>query len=370
MRLLLSSGRCGDSFLLDCADCDGEMAKPGDDCAGSKTGAATMISRTSSVDKSDLEMVSAQVRRCRRCAAGGESQARIVLGEVDTDADASAGALVRGAPAHAALSLTLQAAGQPEPSYEREQPPRWRRGRAQKVPTTEPGAPPVRFASVREEYAARCAYCTADYTTTFSFISKSLSAALFMFFATLFSTVALGAHLQLATGNRIGLSEYLVMNSVSGVLYALLGTQPMLIVRPTGPVTAIVAELCSIASMLQIDPYQLLAATGICVSILMFVIAFTGISNFLHRLTPFTHEIFSCFVCSLYLYDGISDVIVRFVVDVMRTVTSDRAPQAASDSPTIGSARPPRRSIDPTPPNSSAHHPLATGHGRLRHITL
>ncbi|KAL1520700.1 hypothetical protein AB1Y20_022269 [Prymnesium parvum] len=178
------------------------------------------------------------------------------------------------------------------------------------------GAPPREaFASAREEFAARASHCRADYSTACSSFSKSLSASLFMFFATLFSTIALGAHLQLATKNRIGLSEYLVMNSVSGVLHSLLGTQPLLIIRPTGPITAILTKLDTLADTLSVDIDQLLAATGVCVSVLMFTIAFTGVSTHIQRLTPFTHEIFACFVCSIYLYDGISDVVHRFMVN-------------------------------------------------------
>ena len=81
---------------------------------------------------------------------------------------------------------------------------------------------------VLDDFRRRARHCGDDYTTAFRHWSKTLSSALFMFFATLFSTVALGAHLQLATDNRIGLSEYLVMNSVAGVLPSPLGAQPPL----------------------------------------------------------------------------------------------------------------------------------------------
>ena len=175
--------------------------------------------------------------------------------------------------------------------------------------------------SVKEEFAARSQHCASDYSTAFVWFSKSLSASLFMFFATLFSTVALGAHLQLATNNRIGLSEYLVMNSVAGVLHSLLGTQPLLIIRPTGPITAILTKLCALADSLSVDIYQLLAATGICVSVLMCVIAFSGFSKHIQRFTPFTYEIFACFVCSIYLHDGISDVLARFAADNIGALT-------------------------------------------------
>mmetsp|Transcript_63917 Transcript_63917/g.106280 ORF Transcript_63917/g.106280 Transcript_63917/m.106280 type:complete len:591 (+) Transcript_63917:47-1819(+) len=169
--------------------------------------------------------------------------------------------------------------------------------------------------SVLEEFSERLAYCGADYRTAFNWCSKSLSAALFMFFATLFSTVALGAHLQQATDNRIGLSEYLLMNSAAGMLHALLGVQPLLIIRPTGPITSILMKLCALADSLSVDIYTLLAATSVFVSLLMFAIAFSGLARHIQRLTPFTYEIFACFVCSIYLHNGISDVVHRFTMD-------------------------------------------------------
>ena len=46
-----------------------------------------------------------------------------------------------------------------------------------------------------------------------------------MFFATLFSTVALGALIEKKTDNRIGLTEYLTINSVAGMLHALFASQ-------------------------------------------------------------------------------------------------------------------------------------------------
>ena len=99
------------------------------------------------------------------------------------------------------------------------------------------------------------------------------------------------------------------------MLHALLGTQPLLIIRPTGPITAILTKLCTLADSLSVDIYQLLAATGICVSVLMCAIAFSGFSKHIKRFTPFTYEIFACFVCSIYLHDGISDVFQRFAAD-------------------------------------------------------
>ena len=70
-----------------------------------------------------------------------------------------------------------------------------------------------------DDYRRRCRFCLPDYTNGMIYWSKTLSAGLFMLFATLFSTIALGALVEKETNQRIGLSEYLLMNSIAGVAH-------------------------------------------------------------------------------------------------------------------------------------------------------
>jgi hypothetical protein len=180
------------------------------------------------------------------------------------------------------------------------------------------GAPKAE--GVASELRERYALCTTDLETAARFPSKTLSSALFLFFATLFSTVALGAHIQQETGNRIGLSEYLLANALGGAFHAMFGAQPLLILRPTGPITAIMGKLSTLADAVELDFYQLLAATGVCVSALMFAVAYWRLSTFARRFTPFTLDIFACFVCSIYVFDGVHDVWQRLDLASMATV--------------------------------------------------
>ena len=82
---------------------------------------------------------------------------------------------------------------------------------------------------------------------------------------------------------------------------SLLGCQPLLVLRPTGPITAITIKLSTIADTLHLDFNQYLAATGVCIGLLMAVCACLELSRHIRRITPFTHEIFAIFVRSLYL---------------------------------------------------------------------
>ena len=165
---------------------------------------------------------------------------------------------------------------------------------------------------IMDDWTRRRSFCVKDYTTPVRYASKTISSALFMLFATLFSTVALGALVEKATDSRIGLSEYLLMNCVAGVVHSVLGCQPLLVLRPTGPITAITIKLANLADQFQLDFNQFLAATGVWIGVLMVLCAALELSRHIKRITPFSHDIFACFVCSIYVVDGVRDVLGRF----------------------------------------------------------
>ena len=141
---------------------------------------------------------------------------------------------------------------------------------------------------------------------------KTVSSALFMFFATFFSTVALGVIVQDNTDKRIGTEEYLIMNSIAGMLHALFGCQPMLVLRPTGPITAIITTLYKLSKTFSVDFFQYLAFTGLFVGIYMIIVAMFEMCRYIGHLTRYTHEIFAFFVCSIYIHDGVADVVKNF----------------------------------------------------------
>lgn len=203
------------------------------------------------------------------------------------------------------------------------------------------------FQGILFEIRQRRAYCWADYMTALRHPSKTLAAALFMFFATLFSTVALGHLIEKRTKYRMGLSEYLTMNAISGVTHALIGTQPLLVLRPTGPITAITVKLADVADSFGYDFHQFMAATGLCVGLLMAISAATQISRHIKRLTPFTHDVFACFVCSIYLHDGVSDVLSR--LDTSTLSTFGQARYETRPQPSPAPSPPPARPSSPAP---------------------
>lgn len=69
-------------------------------------------------------------------------------------------------------------------------------------------------------------YCS-DWKDGFN--SKSIAAALFMYFGCLAPGIAFGATMQAVTNNQIGVVEYLMTQAITGVIFAIIGGQPLII---------------------------------------------------------------------------------------------------------------------------------------------
>ena len=55
------------------------------------------------------------------------------------------------------------------------------------------------------------------------------------------------------------------MNSISGMLHSVLGCQPLLVLRPTGPITLLIEKLHEVSEWLVLPFWPLFAWTGIFV---------------------------------------------------------------------------------------------------------
>ena len=183
---------------------------------------------------------------------------------------------------------------------------------------------PGAFGGVRDDYRRRLRWLRSDFTDAMH--RKTISSALFMFFATFASTVALGVVIKRNTKcsddtsfadcsdgeSFLGVTEWLLVNSIAGMVHALLGCQPLLVLRPTGPITAFVSLLFNVSKSLSLPFMPFLAWCGIFVGLYMTLIAALELSRHIKLLTRFLHDIFAFFVCSIYVVDGVMGVAGRF----------------------------------------------------------
>ncbi|KAK3234242.1 hypothetical protein CYMTET_55498 [Cymbomonas tetramitiformis] len=126
---------------------------------------------------------------------------------------------------------------------------------------------------ILDDVRRRLPYYIDDYKQCWN--RKTLSSSIFLFFTTFASTVALGVVINRNTAcpknsrdncdpesSYIGVAEMLLMNSVAGMIHAVAGCQPLLILRPTGPITAFLSLLFNTSRSLKLDFLQFLVWTG------------------------------------------------------------------------------------------------------------
>lgn len=120
---------------------------------------------------------------------------------------------------------------------------------------------------------------------------KTLSAALFMFFATFASTVALGDVAERETEGHVGISEYLILQGASGIVHSLVSACPMPILRPTGKHTEQLHRQVHADSALRIhkSPCVLLSPVYSAFQVPSLPPSLTSLSHQLHTSTLSLH---------------------------------------------------------------------------------
>jgi len=137
----------------------------------------------------------------------------------------------------------------------------------------------------------------------------TISASLFMFFASLFPALIFGVLLNEETEGLLGITEVLISTAITGVTWSLFAGQPLLIVGMTAPVTIFIAVLYEISEATGLDFFVLHWWTCVWSAVLHWLIASTGACSLVARVTRFTGEIFGFFISYMYIQQAISHLL-------------------------------------------------------------
>ena len=129
-----------------------------------------------------------------------------------------------------------------------------------------------------------------------NFNQKTVAISFFVFFACIAPAITFGAIYSKFTNYWIGPVEMIVATAWCGILYALIGGQPMMINGGTGPVLAFTAVLFNLSETLDVPFLTLNAWTGIWVGLYMAIAAVFGLNKYILLCTRFTDEIFSTLI--------------------------------------------------------------------------
>lgn len=167
------------------------------------------------------------------------------------------------------------------------------------------------FYGIIQDVKERAPFFISDFRDGLS--GQVLSAAIFIFFASLSPAITFGGMYGAKTEQLIGVGETLLVTCINGCIMALFSCQPLLILGATGPLMIFDLALYSFAHSYGMEFLPMRCWISIWMTAFVVLIsAFEGVTIVKH-LTRFTEEIFSTLVCLIFIYGALEKLIGIFM---------------------------------------------------------
>ncbi|XP_051969655.1 anion exchange protein 2b isoform X2 [Xyrauchen texanus] len=142
--------------------------------------------------------------------------------------------------------------------------------------------------------------------------AQCMAAIIFIYFAALSPAITFGGLLGEKTEGLIGVSELIVSTSIQGVLFCLLGAQPLLVVGFSGPILVFEEAFFSFCKSNNMEYLTGRVWIGFwLIIIVMVMVAFEG-SFMVRFVSRFTQEIFSFLISLIFIYETFSKLLKIF----------------------------------------------------------
>jgi hypothetical protein len=165
--------------------------------------------------------------------------------------------------------------------------------------------------NIADDFARRSAFYFKDFKDGLSF--KSLGSIFFLFFACLAQSVAFGGLLALFTQDHIGTIETIVSVGGAGIFYALFAGQALSLCAVTGPLVVLIGIFYQLALKYGIPFLPFYSCIGMWAGIILMVFSMLRGARLIRYFTRFTEEIFACIIASIFIFEGVKDILNRFL---------------------------------------------------------
>lgn len=165
--------------------------------------------------------------------------------------------------------------------------------------------------------------------------SQCMAAVIFIYFAALSPAITFGGLLGEKTEGLIGVSELIVSTAMQGVIFCLLGAQPLLVVGFSGPVLVFEEAFYSFCKANSIDYLTGRVWIGFWLIIIVTVtVAFEG--SFLVRfVSRFTQEIFSFLISLIFITETFVKLVKIFKEHPLKRCSFDNSTEGNDSSANI-----------------------------------
>jgi len=134
---------------------------------------------------------------------------------------------------------------------------------------------------------------------------KTLAVSFFLYLACIAPAITFGAIYEKTTHGWIGAVEMILATAWCGIVYALIGGQPMMINGGTGPVLAFSGVLYQLSETLDVPFLTFSAWVGLWTGVLLFIAALVDLNRYMHLATRFTDDIFSGLISTIFIVNAL-----------------------------------------------------------------
>lgn len=165
----------------------------------------------------------------------------------------------------------------------------------------------------RDDVKNRRAVYASDWIDGFKDLKKCIPTILFLYFACLAPAVSFGTISSFNTQHTLGIVEYLLSTSLSGMAYSILCGQPMAFIAPTGLTLAFISGLYRFCSLKDIPFFPIYSWVGIWTSGFFIALGLGGAGSLIRFCTRFTDEVFNALLSLNFIYEAMFSLKRNFV---------------------------------------------------------
>ncbi|XP_061166083.1 solute carrier family 4 member 11-like isoform X1 [Saccostrea echinata] len=143
-------------------------------------------------------------------------------------------------------------------------------------------------------------------------IHKVTSTTFFLYFACVLPNIAFGMLNDNNTEGAIDVQKVLFSQCVGGLLFAIFGGQPLIVLLTTAPLALYTKIIFSICEDFDLNFSAMFACTGLWNAFFLFIYVFFNTSKLMKYSSRSTEEVFSLFITFAFSADAIKDTIKDF----------------------------------------------------------
>lgn len=185
-------------------------------------------------------------------------------------------------------------------------------------------------------------------------IHKTFSTTTFLYFSVLLPCIAFGVVDTNNTEGHIDPKKTIIGQAIGGLMFGLLGGQPLIVLMTTAPLCIYVQVIYHIAHDLEVEFSSFYACVGLWMCFFLIMMSITNASNLMRYCTRSTEDIFALFTALAFGSDGVKEAYRSFNRYYWEPECTVHEPRIVSRSWTQHSAANPTKLQAPPAPSGRA----------------